>query len=124
MKASLAGLALVSIAMITGCTSSHHVSRATLHGTVSLVGGAPLSVQSGRRKTSGSVLLFTTASRSGAPAYMTDIHPDGTYSLQVQPGRYYLGTTAATFNGAPAGARSIAVNSGQDLKADISISIK
>ena len=110
---------------VAGCSGPRHVGVATVHGKVVLSGGAPaLQGQPVGRKGTGSVLFFTDAGRTGTPAYTTAVRADGTYSAQVEPGRYYLATTAATFNASPAPGPSIVVRSSQDLNEDIGVSIK
>jgi FtsP/CotA-like multicopper oxidase with cupredoxin domain len=42
----------------------------------------------------------------------------------VPAGRYYLATTAATYNGIAAAGPSISVTAGQDLRVDINPAIK
>ena len=120
-------LTLASIALVAGCTSthSHQAGAATVHGTVLLSGGPPPPPgRTAGQKGIGSVLFFTTANRTGTPAYTTSIQSDGTYSVLVTPGHYYLATTAADFNGSPAPGPSVVVHPGQDLKEDIGIPIK
>jgi hypothetical protein len=70
------------------------------------------------------VLVFTTSSRSGKPKYTVRIRPDGTYTVHLLPGHYYMATTAATYNGIAAPGPDISVTNGQDLRVNITQEIK
>jgi hypothetical protein len=120
----LVSLLSAGLAVTAGCSSSQSPEKGTVHGHVSLDGGPALPGRSDVQTGHGSVLVFDDANRVGRPVLSVRIDASGNYTFHARVGRYYLATTAATFNGDPARGPSVAVAVGGDLRADIEVPIK
>jgi len=68
--------------------------KGTVTGTLHLAGGpAPGTI----KPAAGEVYVFTSASLTGTPTAKATTAPDGSFSLALSPGMYYLAATSPSF---------------------------
>jgi hypothetical protein len=105
-----AGLWLAFVLLLAccgGCSSSKPRATAstapagegTVTGTLQLVGGPAPGTAS---PAAGEVYAFTSAGLTGKPTARVKTGSDGSFSLNLPPGTYYLAATSPSFNIDPA----------------------
>lgn len=128
-----AGVAVLlpSVASCASSSASPTASSAK-HGTVTgklhLSGGPGLSVA---RTAPGDVLAFKAASLTGKPVAKAKTAANGSFSLNLPAGTYYLAATSPSFNIDPAPAtppcradKSATVSIGSNLTLDVVCAVK
>ena len=86
----------------SGCSSSKprastptaSAGKGTVTGTLHLAGGPAPGTN---KPAAGEVYVFTSASLTGTPTAKATTAPDGSFSLALSPGTYYLAATSPSF---------------------------
>jgi hypothetical protein len=99
---ALAAALLVVSANLTACSSSPPRGNSSIAsaqgavtGTLRLAGGPAPGTD---KPASGEIYAFTTAGLTGTPIAKVKTGTDGSFSLSLPPGTYYLAATSPSFS--------------------------